>query len=353
MKILISGGAGFVGSNIAFALKASNPLFDIVVIDNLVRRGSEINLQHFIRLGIKFIHADIRLESDLAELPNFDFIIDASADPSVLSGINSSATKLLQSNLFATVNLLELAVKSKSKFIFLSTSRVYPCQLLNSLNFYESEARFNLQDEQVLQGASPNGISEKFSLTGSRSFYGAAKLSSELIIQEYIAFKNLEASILRCGVIAGPGQFGKVDQGVLVFWLASHMWKKPLKYIGFDGLGKQVRDFLHVEDLTRLILQHISHFALFAGETFNVGGGIKNSLSLKELTASCQHVTSQAVAIDSESITRPADIRYYVTDNTQISNRSGWTPHKTTTELVEETFRWINANEEKLKPILF
>src|SRR5580765_919117 len=104
MKILITGGAGFVGFNLACKLKNMYPEYEITVVENLVRRGSEINLPTLKKNGIDFIHADIRVESDLQGLSPMDLIIDASADPSILSGIISSTVKVLQSNLFATVN---------------------------------------------------------------------------------------------------------------------------------------------------------------------------------------------------------------------------------------------------------
>jgi len=344
MRILITGGAGFVGSNIAKILKRNFPQYVISVADNLTRRGSEINLPEFKRIGVKFYHADIRLASDVQDLPLCDILIDASADPSVLAGISSSTSKLIESNLIGTINLLEWASKNKSSVIFLSTSRVYPIEKLNQIRFEENEKRFVVAASQVLPGVSSKGISESFSLDGSRSFYGAAKLCSELLIEEYHKLKGLAVTILRCGVIAGPGQFGKVDQGIFVHWLASHYWKRELSYIGFGGQGKQVRDFLHVDDLIRLIDYVTHNFQLANGRTMNAGGGHSNSLSLQELTGLCQSITGNKVTIKSDAATRIADIPYYVSDNSFVESLTGWEPKSNLTILLEETLRWFEKN---------
>ena len=107
-------------------------------------------------------------------------------------------------------------------------------------------------------------------MEGARSFYGTTKLSSELFIQEYAAFYGLKAAITRFGVIAGPRQMGKTDQGVVTLWMAKHYWKQSLKYIGYGGTGKQVRDILHVDDLVDLVDLQIHEIEKFVGKIFNV-----------------------------------------------------------------------------------
>jgi CDP-paratose 2-epimerase len=349
---MITGGAGFVGSNLAIQLRSQYPQVSILAVDNLVRRGSELNLPFLKGAGVEFVHADVRITDDLVDLPEADVIVDASADPSVLSGIQNSTSKLVQSNLIGTINLLDRAVAHKSKFIFLSTSRVYPYDKLNQIVLDEESQRFVVNEKQNLSGISKQGISEEFTLPGVRSFYGAAKLSSELFINEYAAFKGLEAVILRCGVIAGPGQFGKVDQGVLVFWLAMHFWKKKLSYFGYGGAGKQVRDMLHVHDLTALIDQILGDFGVFKNRTFNAGGGMMNSVSLAELTSLCSDITGNVINIGSVTDDRVADVPYYVTDYSLLSSLCDWKPQKNLQSLVEDTFQWMKKNEHQLKNIL-
>jgi len=348
MKILISGGAGFVGSKIAVHLSAANQM---TVLDNLTRRGGELNLPILREHGITFIHGDIRNPEDLSDVPPVDLIIDASADPSVLSGIHSSATKLISTNLLGTVNILEKASEWQAKFIFLSTSRVYSIPQLNRISFTEGQTRFEVATNHGIEGISSRGISESFSTSEYRSFYGSAKLASELIIQEYAQYKGVSSIINRSGVIAGPGQFGKVDQGILVHWLISHLWKRKLTYFGFGGTGKQVRDFLHILDLVDLIEFQIQNFDRFSNRTLNVGGGMANSLSLKELTQLCQDITGNTLSVGADPKDRVADIPYYVTDNSLI-NDLGWHPIRNNQDLIKDTYAWIIENEQLLKNIL-
>lgn len=231
MKILITGGAGFVGANFAVSFKKEDPAMTVVAVDNLKRRGSEFNLALFKQVGVEFIHADIRHDSDLEDIPgNFDIFIEASAEPSVLAGVNGSPHYLLQTNLGGTLNCLEFARKRAKIFVFLSTSRVYSLAPLKEIKLLETPSRFAAAAVQSHPGISQSGISESFPTHLPRSLYGATKLASELIVQEYVHNYGLQAVINRCGVIAGPGQFGKVDQGVFTLWVAHHFFKQPLQY---------------------------------------------------------------------------------------------------------------------------
>lgn len=351
-NILITGGAGFVGSNLAIQLKATQPQTRVICLDNLKRRGSELNLPRFKSSSIDFVHGDIRNPEDLESFEDIDLILECSAEPSVMAGINSSPSYLLNTNLAGTLNCLELARRNSAKMLFLSTSRVYPIQKINDLPLQEQKTRFELEDNFSRTGVCKEGISEEFSLEGPRSLYGATKLSSELMIQEYQDLYGVESIINRCGVISGPWQMGKVDQGFMVLWVARHLFNKELSYIGFGGKGKQVRDVLHVDDLFRLIQLQISNFKKFSGGTFNVGGGWKNSVSLLELTQLVKEATQQSIQIQSVAETRQADIPYYITDNSKIQELSGWTPEKDLMITVQEIVNWIRSSQEVLKPIL-
>lgn len=352
-KILITGGAGFVGSSLALELKKNYPSYEIYCLDNLRRKGSELNVARLGKAGIQFVHGDIRNKEDFDALPIVDAIIEASAEPSVLAGLNgSSPDYLMNTNLFGTVNCLNYAVKCNADFIFLSTSRIYPIKTIETLSFEEQETRFALTDNQSVRGVSAKGIAEDFPLDGARSLYGTTKLASELIIQEYQEFYNLKTVINRCGVLTGPWQMGKVDQGVMVLWIAKHYFEQQLAYIGYGGSGKQTRDMLHVADLYRLIDWQLHNIDKVNGEIMNVGGGNEVSVSLQELTAICQKVTGKTIPINKVTENRPADIRLYVTDNSKVTALTGWTPSIGIEQIVEEITAWLDENREALEPIL-
>src|SRR5262249_38746594 len=142
---------------------------------------------------------------------------------------DDSPRYVLDANLNGLINCLEFARKRAADLIFLSTSRVYPIHSLNALRVSEEETRFTLLDDQETPGASRFGIAEEFPLAGERSIYGATKLCGELLIQEYMAAYAMRTVINRCGVIAGPWQMGKVDQGVFSLWVAAHVFERPLR----------------------------------------------------------------------------------------------------------------------------
>ncbi len=349
--VIITGGAGFVGSNLALKLKADYSDLTITCLDNLKRRGSELAIPRLKAAGIEFLHGDIRNKEDFPA-DRIDLILECSAEPSVLAGIDSSPDYLLNTNLVGTLNCLEFARKHNAKFVFLSTSRVYPISYINDLAYTESTDRFDMSDKQVTPGASSAGISEAFPLDKPRSLYGVTKLASELVIQEYADTYGMQAIVNRCGVITGPWQMGKIDQGVFVLWVAKHYFKKPLSYIGYGGEGKQVRDFIHIEDLYQAIKHQLNDFETYSSEVYNIGGGLKNSVSLKELTTLCEEITGNKVGIASVKEDRPADLRFFITDSTRFLKKSGLDWQKDARTTVQEIFEWIRDNEEQLMPIL-
>jgi CDP-paratose 2-epimerase len=350
--ILVTGGAGFVGSNLCLSLKRKYPQYTIVAFDNLKRRGSELNLADFQENGIGFIHGDIRNPEDILAAGPFDVLIEASAEPSVTAGLDSDPTYVINNNLYGSINCFNACLRHKAILIFLSTSRVYPIEKIEQAQFTEEHSRFAFAKVQAIEGISPAGISEKLSLEGARSFYGATKLASELFIREYAAFYQLKAAVTRLGVIAGPRQMGKTDQGVVTLWMARHYWKQSLKYIGYGGTGKQVRDILHIDDLVELIDLQVHDIGKFEGKVYNAGGGLDNSASLQEMTAICERITGNKISISAELQPRQADLRIYITNNHNIEKDTGWRPKRTIDSLFNDIFDWINANEAQLRTIL-
>lgn len=349
---LVTGGCGFVGSNLAILFKLKYPRATIIALDNLKRQGSELNIKRLKEYEILYVHGDIRIKEDFDSLPKIDVLIECAAEPSVLSGINTSPDYVLNTNLLGTINCLNFAKKNKAKFIFLSTSRVYPIKSLNKIKYREDETRISLENKQILAGVTLKGINENFDIKGARSFYGTSKLSSELLIQEYNEFYNLKSVINRCGVLTGPWQMGKVDQGVVVLWIAKHFWKKELNYIGFGGEGKQVRDILHINDLFNLLDIQINNFKDYNGKTFNVGGGNDVSISLSELTELCENVIGNKIKINKVQKNRSADIPIYISDNSKVQKLSSWKPENSPKQIIMDTFEWLKLNESILKNIL-
>lgn len=351
-KILITGGAGFVGSSLALAIKAKYPQYEIIAFDNLKRRGAELNLSRLTQSGVKFIHGDIRNKEDFTGLPDVNFLIEASADPSVMAGISNSPDYLINTNLLGTVNCLNFANLRKCDLIFLSTSRVYSITAINNISYRETEDRFEINAEQTQPGISEKGIGEKFSTQTYRSLYGTTKLASELLIQEYNEFYDLKAVINRCGILTGPWQMGKADQGVVVLWMARHFWKRKLTYEGYGGEGKQVRDILHVSDLFNLIDYQMHNMEKVNRKIYNVGGGRKVSVSLKQMTDICEQLTGNKIEILKVKENRTADIGIYVTDNSLVVSETGWCPVKTVQQTFEEIYSWIRQYQRELQPII-
>ena len=352
MRLLITGGAGFVGANLAVALAGRHSDWEVLALDNLYRRGSELNLPRLEEAGVAFIRGDVREPGDLASVRQPDAIVECSAEPSALAGLGDDADYLFHTNLTGAFNCLELARRSGAALVFLSTSRVYPIEPLRSLGYGETASRFELETGQEVQGVSESGVAEDFPLEGARTPYGATKLAAELLIAEYAYAFGLRAVVDRCGVIAGPWQMGRVDQGVFMFWMLEHYFGRPLRYIGFGGSGKQVRDLLHVDDLVELVDEQLEGIGDWAGATLNVGGGRASSLSLVETTAICRELTGNEVPIDPEPATRPGDVPLYISDCRRLYERTSWRPRRGPRDILSDIYRFIDDNAATIERAL-
>jgi CDP-paratose 2-epimerase len=349
---MITGGAGFVGSHLALSFKRDMPHSSVIALDNLKRRGSELALRRLASGGVEFRHGDIRNREDLGDAGSLDLLIECSAEPSVQAGLAGGDRYLINTNLVGTINCLDHARRHGAAVVFLSTSRVYPIAALRDLPLVATETRFVIPEANTGPGWSARGITENFALTGSRSLYGATKLCSELIIAEYVALYGLRAVINRCGVVTGPWQMGKVDQGFIVLWAARHLFGRPLSYHGFGGAGLQVRDALHVDDLYRLIRDQVVQMPAHNGKTYNVGGGAGCSVSLAELSEICAERTGQRMAITSHPETNPVDVPYYVSDNSAVSAATEWRPRLSMGDILDDIFAWLREHRRELEVIL-
>ncbi|MBI1748572.1 MAG: NAD-dependent epimerase/dehydratase family protein [Acidobacteria bacterium] len=344
MRILITGICGFVGSTLAIELIKAGQGVEVFGMDNLSRPGSELNRQTLKKHGIRLVHGDIRSVSDLGSLPSFQWIIDAAANPSVLAGVDNrtSSLQLTEHNLIGTINLLELSKKRDCGFTMISTSRVYSLRALTNLPLEIKEKSFIPRFREISElGLSGAGISETFSTSHPVSLYGASKLASEVLALEYGAAFNLPVYINRCGVLAGAGQFGRPDQGIVSFWIHSYCRKKPLKYIGFGATGYQVRDCLHPRDLVPLLWKQIQSSGNHAGVVLNLGGGMGSSFSLAQLSDWCaQRFGQHTIATDPDD--RQFDVPWLVMDSSRADSLWNWQP----TTRLEQIFSEITDHAE-------
>jgi CDP-paratose 2-epimerase len=338
VKILVTGACGFVGSSIIRSLLEFAPDLDITGIDNFIRAGSETNRPILAKLGVRVFHSDIRNAADLESLPVADWIIDAAANPSVLAGVDgkTSSRQLVEHNLLGTMNLLEHCKRQSSGFVLLSTSRVYAIEPLSRLAVdVVDEAFIPMMDQDFPAGISPTGVTEDFSTNSPISLYGATKLSSEVLALEYGETFGLPVWINRCGVLAGASQFGRADQGIFAFWLNAYLRKRPLRYIGFNGGGHQVRDCLHPRDLASLVWQQLNDPLRAVRRIQNVSGGVESAISLAQLSRWCGgRFGNHPVSADKQP--RPFDIPWMVLDPTRALEQWGWRPRIPLTEILTE-----------------
>lgn len=351
MKILITGICGFAGTAIAESLLERREGLTIAGIDNLHRPGSEINRVRLRKRGVKFIQGDIRMASDFETLPAADWVIDAAANPSVLAGLQGTfnSRQLFEHNLASIVNVLEYCKMHRAGLLLLSTSRVYSIPALTSLPLVSGEKAFRLNTRADLpQGLSARGIGVDFSTRAPVSLYGATKLACESMALEYGEAFQFPVWIDRCGVLAGSGQFGTPEQGIVAYWINAHLRGLPLRYIGFDGTGKQVRDLLHPRDLAVLLDVQMRQERTGGQRIYAVGGGQANSMSLAELTAWCDS-RFRPLPVESDLHERPYDIPWVVMDNTDCERHFGWQPDTPMSGLLEEVARHAEANPEWLE----
>jgi CDP-paratose 2-epimerase len=208
----------------------------------------------------------------------------------------------------------------------LSTSRVYSIRDLAAIRVEARGDRFSPGTQATpMTGFSDRGVAEDFSTEPPLSLYGSSKRASEILVCEYAEAFGLPVFINRCGVLAGAGQFGKIDQGIFSYWIHSWRAKRQLKYIGFDGTGHQVRDCLHARDLLPLITKQLQKSGSDKPRIVNVSGGVEHSASLRQLSAWCeQRFGKQSVAVDKQP--RPFDVPWLVLDSSRAGQVWDWKP---------------------------
>lgn len=351
MRVLITGICGFVGSRLARALRDGAEGAQVYGMDNLLRSGSEGNRAELASKGIGFIHGDLRMRSDMDILPECDWVIDAAANPSVLAGVDgrSSPRQLGEHNLLGTLNVLEYCRERKAGLVLLSTSRVYSVRDLAALPMRVRGHAFTLDETARLpEGVSAAGVNESFPVRQPISLYGASKLASEVMALEYGAAFGFPVWINRCGVLAGAGQFGTAEQGIFSYWVHAHAARLPLRYIGFDGCGHQVRDGFHPDDLAELVNRQIQRGAPPPDPIYNVGGGAQNAMSLAQLNAWCDERFGKCQPAP-DTRPRAFDVPWTVMDYTRAAGEFEWTPKRSLSSILEEIAAHAEANPAWLK----
>jgi CDP-paratose 2-epimerase len=342
-KILITGGCGFVGSNISIYLKKNLIKSKIYSLDNLSQKGSNFIYKRLIKYGIKNYQYDVSSYNQIKKLPKFDLIIDCCAEPAVETS-RLEIDRVINTNFVGTFNIIKKAKKDKAKIIFLSSSRVYSIKEINRIVKYKKKLKNKLLISKL--------IGLKFDVLKPKSIYGLTKLASEMLIEEFSYAFNLKYIINRCGVISGPWQFGKQNQGFVSLWIWKHIIRKKLNYIGYGGYGNQVRDVLHINDLCDLIKIQVNKFKKINNKTFCVGGGNISNTSLIQLTKICQKITGNKISIKKIKKTSIYDVPYFITDNKLVKEYYGWRPKKKIIDIVNDTYNWLIKYQKHISKII-
>ncbi|RJO64043.1 MAG: NAD-dependent epimerase/dehydratase family protein [Candidatus Omnitrophota bacterium] len=342
MKILVTGGAGLVGSHCAEFFAASNPKNKVVVLDNLMRSkifgydkaSVEFNWNYLKKFNnIERIKGDVRDDRDVARAigKGVDVVIHTAGQPGVPSSVRMPKEDF-SINAFGTLNVLE-AARKKSKdtvVLYCSTNKVYG-ENVDKIALVEREKRFTFKDIP--------GVNEEMctDLTGHTP-YGVSKLVGDLYIQEYSYIYKMRTAAFRMSCTYGTRQFGFEDQGWVAWFIIATLFNKP---ITIYGNGKQVRDMLYVDDLVdafnRFIQSDLKH------GLFNIGGGPENTISLLEFLDELERLTGKRPKVNF-SDWRPSDQKVYITDTSKLQKALGWKIKTQVKDGIRNLKEWVAAN---------
>ncbi len=337
---LITGGAGFIGINYAHRLLKRGE--KIILFDNLSRKGANDNLEWLKKVfgndSFKFIQGDIRNIQEInGAAESADIIVHLAAQVAVTTSVFNPREDF-EINALGTFNLLEAARKSGIQpiVIFASTNKVYGG--LDDLKVLEDKTRYKLADY-------PKGINEERTLD-FHSPYGCSKGCGDQYVRDYARIYHLPTVVFRQSCIYGTRQFGIEDQGwVAWFVIAAHLGKT----ISIYGDGKQVRDLLFIEDLLNAYDLAIDHINQVAGEVFNIGGGMKNTISIwKEFNPVLKEIQQKEILFTT-SDWRPGDQKIYVSDTQKFQQTTGWQPRIDIREGLQILNNWVKENTDLFK----
>ena len=336
MNIIITGGCGFVGSSLCLYLKKNLKGSKILSIDNLSKNYSRFNQKILKKNNIENKKINLGKLNSLKHV-NFkaDIIIDCSAEPAVEIS-KKKIVKVIESNFISTLNILEKNKRDKSKLMFISSSRVYP--IIDSYKKFQDYKKKKLIPT----------FTEQENLKGAKTIYGFTKAASEELIEEFSYSEKIKYIINRCGIISGPGQYGKVEQGLISLWMWRHINKINITFNGYGGKGLQVRDVLFINDFCELILIQIKNFKNYENNLFCVGGGPKNLINLRNLTKICQKISKNKLKVRRNLKTSIYDVPYYVTSLKKIKKISNWKPKINLNEGLKDIYNWMILNKLKI-----
>ena len=336
MKWIVTGGAGFIGCNLADALLSKGE--DVVILDNLSRVGSRDNLawlRSWHGSDWRFVEADIRDAEILASLvkeTNPHVLAHLAGQVAMTTSIENPRLDF-EVNALGTLNVLE-AVRLHSPtsiVIYSSTNKVYGS--LDCLRYEETETRYVLPDY-------PNGLDESLPLDG-HSPYGCSKLAADQYVCDYHRIYGISTVVLRHSSMYGGRQFATYDQGWMGWFClkAPEMADPSAPPFTISGSGKQVRDVLHADDLIRVYLSAVEHIETTAGEVYNIGGGMDNSLSLLELFAELERLTGCKMRY-TQIGWRPGDQKVFVAGYQKAKRASGWYPMVSKESGLQRMLEW-------------
>lgn len=338
MKILITGGCGFLGSNLAeYAIKNSH---DVVLFDSLRREGSVKNLQWLKGIGgFKFIHGDIRSCEEVSSLINNfkpQTIFHLAGQVAMTTSISSPRTDF-EINALGSINLLEAVRKHtpNAVVIYSSTNKVYGD--LDQYSYRASKTRYICVDK-------PKGFDESTPLE-FHSPYGCSKGATDQYMLDYARIFGLKTVVFRHSSMYGGRQFATHDQGWVGWFCQKALEQKQggKKPFTISGDGKQVRDVLHSEDMQRLYFSAVKNIAKARGKAFNVGGGIKNSLSLLELLGMLENISG--IKLEYKRIPpRESDQKVFIADISKAKKILGWEPRVSAYGGVTRMMTWLTED---------
>lgn len=334
MKLLITGGCGFIGSNAAryFSRRGHT----VHVFDNLSREGAEVNRSWLTeRFGVDFTEGDVRNEEHVEKLvreTDIDVIIHLASQVAVTTSVENPRHDFAV-NAGGTFNVLDAVRRQDRDIIVLnaSTNKVYGT--LQGREVEERERRYEFAEDI-------DGIDETQPLD-FHSPYGCSKGAADQYVEDYYKIYDVPTVNFRQSCIYGPRQFGMEAQGWIAWFTIAHLTNQP---ITIYGNGKQVRDVLYIDDLIECYHRAIQNIDTIAGESFNVGGGREYSVSLLEFMDVLGDVSGEAVSFDYDEW-RPGDQRVYISDTSRIEQATGWTPETSVGAGIDQIYDWISRHK--------